>query len=1078
MSLATSEILDRSSTTLANALREMVKGEVLDDPFTRSMYSTDASIYEIEPLLVVYPLDELDVKSCLWFGQRHGVPVIARGAGSGLAGESLGKAIVLDFSVHMNKIIELDKIRRQITVQPGVVLDSLNRALAEHGLRFGPDPSSSNRATLGGMIANNASGAHSLKYGDTSQNLIAARVCLMDSTVTLAQPVKLSSPEYESKKKEEGLSGKIHRELPELLKKHAALIASKRPKTERHRSGYALYNVIQGDVYDLAKLLCGSEGTLGVVTQAVLKVELLPAHVSMAVVSFASILDAARAVPAIRETKPFACELFDERLLSLARQAAPEVASLLPVEARTILVIEYEGTNDAEVASQLKSLETLLSGKCQSVRIVQDIREQDRIWSARAAATPLLFRRKDKLQPIPVVEDGAVPVDNLALYLEKAAKIFEKYKLEWEAYAHAGSGLVHIRPMMDLRSKEHLDILEKMAGEIHAAVWECGGTISGEHAEGLVRSQWLEKEAGKELYAVFKEVKALFDPSGLLNPQKKITTDAHLMLKNLRFGSDYHFSSGEKPKISSIDATQAANFRMFKSQLAVRTENTVERQASNPHELHSLGVSPLQWSGSELADEVERCNGCGHCRTTGPEEDMCPRFKYERIEDASPRAKANILRRLMTGRQKQGSFNSDELKEIADTCFNCKLCHAGCPSGVNIPKLVLEAKARYNQSHALTLDQWICTKAEIFFRVGQYVAPLFETLIDLAPFRWLLEKTVGIDRRRPLPRLRRWTLQRRFSPSASSGRMRVVLYPDLFAKFSAPEIAQAAIDVLEHNGIEVEIPDVPWSNMPALTHGAVMEARRQVNKVAGILAPYAFEGLPILTLDSTSCLCLREEFLSYVDSPETRAVSRHTLEIGEFLMQLRAEKKLDTRFQKLDAVFGYHQPCHHKALNIGRPGMELIREIPGVRVMHINQGCCGNSVDFGMITKNYAESMWIGKGLFKELKADRNGIEYGLTESSCCRMQMEHGTGKKTMHPIQILAAAYGYASADAKEEGSEKRDQAEKIAHTEHLAEHDHTVILEREPGRGAEHAAVDSAAHAKQMAHAEHAVEHTSVH
>jgi len=974
-----------SSAGLAEALRAQVKGEVFDDPFTRSLYSTDASIYEVEPLVVVHPLDENDVRACLKLGGQQGVPVTARGAGSGLAGEALGHGIVLDFSARMNRIVELDLERRVVTVQAGVVLDSLNRGLARHGLRFGPDPASSSRCTLGGMIGNNSSGARSLKYGDTRSNLVAARVCLADGSVTLAHPVRLDSAAYEEQTKEPGLAGRIHRELPALLQKHASLIAERRPKVQRNRSGYLLYDCLSGGVYDLTKLICGSEATLGIVTEAVLKVAPLPGRAGMAVVYFASLLDAARAVPFIRETEPLACELLDGHLMALGREARPDLLHLLPLDAKALLIAEYEGADEAAINGRLQALaERLRECPHQSFKLVADPKEQARIWATRTAATPMLYRRPDALQPTPMVEDAAVRPERLAEFIEKAGAVMARHGIEWSSYAHAGSGEIHIKPMMDLRTKEHLDLMETLAGEMHAAVWECEGTISGEHGEGLARAQWIEQQAGKELYAVYKEVKTLFDPAGLLNPDKKITSDPHLMVKNLRFGAGYKFGAGDE-----------------------RWPRTL-----------------LNWVENEFAHEAEKCNGCAVCRSTGPEEDMCPRFRYARLEYAAPRARANIIRRLMSGRQKEGSFGSREINAILDCCFNCKLCLDGCPSGVNIPKLAMEAKARRTALHGLPRDSWFFAHIETWMRLGLCFAPLANMLSATAPARWLLEQGFGIDRRRPLPPLKTWRLRRRYTPTPSSPRRKVVLYTDLFAKYNAPEIAQAAVDVLEHNGLEVVIPEAPWCNMPALDEGAMRLSRRQIEQIARALAPFAFRGIPIITTEPTACLCMRDEFLYFVDTPETRALSRHACDISEFLMGLHKENKLLTHFRSSDAVYGYNQACHQKALHIGVPGLELVRMIPGVKAIHLDEGCCGVAGTFGMKKRNYDESMAIGQQLFKALTDAKHGITCGLSESSTCRLQMEHGSGKPVLHPIEVLARAYGYAPANTRADSWDVLDE------------------------------------------------------
>jgi len=1007
--------IDKTTSAIANELRAVIRGEVRSDPFALTMYATDASMYEIEPLVVVYPRDEEDVRMCAWFAAKHHIPIIPRGAGSGLTGACLGRAIILDLNVHLVGILELDRQNETVAVEAGVTLDSLNRALKPYGFRVGPDPESSDRCTIGGMIANNSCGKRSLQYGAMRDSLISARVALADGTVCNFRSVVRDGADHTRKKNDAGLAGKLNRELPTLLKQHETVIetGANKIKAERDCCGYLLHRVNGVENFHPQRLLCGSEGTLGIVTEAVVKVFPLPGATGLVTVTFATLLDAAKAVVLLRQTQPVACELFDALIMKLARQARPEHAHLLPEDAGAMLALEYEDTNSAGVEQQIQNLQDRLKEGTphQAIHILRSPEEQASLWATRKAATPLLFKRSDGCQPIPFVEDAAVPIDKLGEYVEKMIKIFEKYKLDYACYAHVGHGEPHFRPFMDLTKQEHVNLLEKVAGECHTLVWSLGGTISGEHGEGLVRAQWVEKQVGQDLYAVFKAVKDLFDPHGVFNPNKKITADPHLMLKNLRLGPGYRFSQGERPKPSYISPNQAANFRMFKPQTAVRSEMTVEGLVS-PDQVHAHGVALLHWREGELEDETTRCNGNGHCRTTGTEAAMCPRFKYNRVEDASPRAKANVLRRMLNGRQRQGSFGSPEVVEIMDYCFNCKRCVDECPSNINIPKLAMEAKARYHMSHGLSFDKWLFVNAEFFFRLGHACAPLANTLNALPLVKWLVEKVTGIDRRRELPRFKHWRLRHKLTYTPGGTRPKVALYLDLYQRYCQPDLAQAAVDILEHHGFEVAVPNLPWTNMPALTHGAALVARKQIRTVTAGLAPFAYKDIPILTLEPTAALCMTEDFLYYVDTPESRAVARHTQDFCAFLLGMHRQKRFKTDFQRVDLSLAYLTGCHMKALGVGTPAVDLLRLVPGLSVAKLSdQVCCGMAGDFGMLRKHYDESMGIGRSLF--LEASASDATHGCTESSGCAMQLEHGTGKPTMHPVHVLAQAYGLARSE-----------------------------------------------------------------
>lgn len=527
-----------------------LSGELADgvrvDAGSRALYATDASIYEIEPLAVATPRNVGEVRACVRFAARKRIPIIARGAGTGLAGESLGRALILDLTTHFNKI-EYDAAKRCVTVGPGVVLDELNAALKAHGVYFPVDPSSSSRCTLGGMIANNTSGARSLRFGDTRTNLISVQVILADGTETQTEAVTFGSREHSRKQNESGLAGAIYSSLPALLNERATLIAQRTPTTERNSCGYALNAALLDGVFDFAKLVCGSQGTLGIVTEAVFRVWPLPRSVGMCVVYFESLADAAASIETIREQKPLCCELMDDSLMKLGRKAKPELAHLLPANARAMLVIEMDGESDADVLARLAVLKAAFTAvKHIALALVPNQVEQTTIWSIRNAATPLLFQRTDLLQPTAFVEDAAVLPEKLGAYLARAETIFSKHGIEWSAYAHAGAGEVHIRPMMHLRDPKHAALLEPIASEMHQAVWDCGGVISGEHGDGLARTQFLERQFGSELFGLFKRVKIICDPQGILNPDKKISNDPHLMTKNLRTTGDARYASRVK----------------------------------------------------------------------------------------------------------------------------------------------------------------------------------------------------------------------------------------------------------------------------------------------------------------------------------------------------------------------------------------------------------------------------------------------------------------------------------------------------------------------------------------------------
>ncbi|MGH7144124.1 MAG: FAD-linked oxidase C-terminal domain-containing protein [Planctomycetota bacterium] len=970
------------TSTHGQALAQLLAGEVYDDSYSRSLYATDASIYEIEPQVVAYPRDRADVVAAVRYCQSQKLPIVGRGGGSGLAGETLTTGVVLDLTVHMNHILWIDPAAQTVRVQPGVVLATLNAALAPYGLYYTPDPSSHNRATVGGVLGNNATGAHSIKLGAARNWVTAMETVVSNGQVFEARPMTLASADWrEVSSHRSGFVGQIHRDTAAICAEYETLIAERQPKTTRNRSGYLMKGVLHDGAIDLTQLLVGSEGTLGICTEATLQLRRKRSRQVLCMLHFATLLDACRAVPRVLTTDPDTCEMLDRHVMDLGREARPAIAHVLRKDAGACLMVEYEGDEAAPLLEKAQALAGLFQPAGQymvtSLEIMTEPEAMQNVWEIRKAAVPMLFKKFHGRQPIPVIEDVAVPPDRLAEYVAHVEKVFAENDLTVVAYAHAGHGELHIRPYLDLRQAGDVDRLETIATAIYRKVWELGGTISGEHGEGLVRAQFIKDQYGP-LYEVFKLVKGVWDPNGIFNPDKKITHVASLMKKNLRYGAEYKFDDAR---------------------------------------------TLLHWAPGELSFEVEKCNGCAHCRDESDALGMCPRFKVNRVEDASPRAKANLMRRILAGRHKEGDFTAQETAEILDFCFNCKLCTQGCPSNVNIPKIVQEMRYRHVEKHGLPIDLQVLCLSEPATKLGVLSRWVANWANRQSLLRWGMEKIMGIDRRRTLPAFHkpRWKLNRARpgleGSTGASGRTAVrppvVLFPDLYATYNAPEIAQAAIDVLEHNGFQVIIPPgIRWCGMPLIEYGKLVAARELIYANLDALAPYANNGIPIVLTEPTATLCLKQEWLDLVETPAAHAVAEQAQDICDFLAEQKKDGRLRTDFKPVPVAFGYHEPCHHKELRIGKPGVDLLREIPGVTVEVINKGCCGIAGTFGMRKKYYEESMAIGSGLFGELGKD--SVQLGLSECSTCRIQMEHGARKATIHPIQVLAEAYGLSRISA----------------------------------------------------------------
>jgi FAD/FMN-containing dehydrogenase/Fe-S oxidoreductase len=980
---------------LADDLKGVFKGDLLVDDVSRALYSTDASIFQIKPLGVVVPRDEDDVRTLVRYAAEHQIPLIARGAGSGVAGEALGTGLIVDLSRYFRAIVQIgsDTVR----VEPGVVYRELNAALAKTGRRFAPDPASGAQCTIGGMLANNASGSRTLKHGYTRDHVAALRVVFDNGDAAwVAHERRRALPDQPV-----GRAGEIVAAVVSLLERHADLIQACRPRTPFNRCGYLLHDLLSPHDLDLARLLVGSEGTLCLFTEALVRTVPLAGGRAVVLMGFASLEAALRATQQALPTGPAACEVVDRRLLTLARNSDPFIASLIAPAVEVALLVEYESDTPAEAARLAAALRDQQQRADRLALVAVSAHEpeaMERLWRLRELALPSLYGLRGGPQPIACVEDVGVPPEDLAIYLHRVQEVLKRYETTASFLIHAGTGQVHTRPFLDLQRPEDVDKLWALTGEIHQIAIELGGTVSTQHGTGLARTPWVEKQYGK-LYPVFRELKAIFDPQRIFNPGKIVGPDPGLPAWPLRK------VAGAKGLVTSEDAKAGSN----------GGGAAMPPLATSPQ----LLTTALRWKPDELRNETLSCNGCGECRTGVPGQRMCPIFRATHAEAATPRAKANLLRHILDDSTDSRLLSSNAVREVADLCVNCKMCAVECPAHVNIPKLMLEAKAAHVSEHGLTRSEWALARTETFAALASRFAFAANRALQSDGARWLLEKIFGVSRRRRMLPFASQSFMRRaarrgWTRRKRSERPRVVYFVDVFHNYNDPQVGEATVAVLERNGIDVYVPPGQVGcGMAPLACGDVETAREVAQRNLRVLADLAREGYPIVCSEPTAAIMLRHDYPNLLDDADARMVADHTIELTAYLSDLHHAGKLRTDFKPLLLSLGHHVPCHLKALGPEPAGPELLSLIPGLRVHTIDVSCSGMAGTFGLKQENYEVSLAAGRPMLDELR--RPGIFFGSTECSTCRLQMEEGSGKRTLHPVQYLALAYDLMPEIAK---------------------------------------------------------------
>ena len=948
---------------IESALKSRVSGEVKFDQFTRVLYSTDASIYQMEPVGVVIPRNVEDVLAVIQVANETGVPVLPRAGGTSLAGQTVNHAIVTDFSKYLNQIIEVNKEEQWARVQPGIVLDDLNRQLISYGLMYAPDPTTSSRACVGGGVGNNTCGAHSVIYGKTLDHIKELDVILSDGTQTHFQT--LDARELEAKLNGIGLESDIYRGVRRLAQENVAEINARYPNIMRRVSGYNLDQFLVDDNFNMTKMIVGSEGTLCVVTEVKINLVPRPTMTALSVVHFEDIFGASEAVQHILEHGPSSIEIMDNNVLERSRASANLGSNMAFVEGSpgAILVVEFYGETEAELtdkANKLKNDMERLGHGYATVNML-DRAAQASVWAVRKQGLGLLMSMHGDAKPLPFVEDTAVDPGNMGNFVRRFDEIVRNHGTEAAYYGHASVGCLHIRPVVSLKTRDGVDKMLSISDEISDLVKDFGGSLSGEHGDGIVRGVWNEKMFGPEIYKLFQDLKSTFDPDSLMNPNKII--DCPPMDQNLRYGPDYRAPSMPTKLDFSID--------------------------------------------TDFAGAVEMCNGMGACRKL--EGHMCPSYIATRDEEHSTRGRANLLRAALSGKLPEGTMTSKRLYEAMDLCIECKGCKAECESGVDMAKMKYEFLDQYHKANGTPLRNRVFGHINRLSAWGSRMAPFSNLMTNNPIGKMMSQILLGVHPKRTPPKFVRDTFAKWFKARGTSSvraTNTVVLLNDTYMNYNYPEIGKAAVALLEAAGLRVVLSDTKCCGRPMISKGLLDDAT--ANAVSNIdqLHAYAEQGIPVIGCEPSCLLTFRDEYPELVRDEKAKKVAANSFMIDEFLITLQEDGKLQLNLGNLEKKVLFQAHCHQKADMGTATSMAALRLASGYQVELINAGCCGMAGSFGYEKEHYDISMKIGEeALFPAIRAKDNDWEIAVMGVSC-RQQVEDGTGRRARHLVEVLADA------------------------------------------------------------------------
>jgi FAD/FMN-containing dehydrogenase/Fe-S oxidoreductase len=986
---------------LARRLRGAVEGEVLFDRGSRGRYSTDASIYQVLPVGVLVPRSDADVRAAFDVCRELAIPLLPRGAGSSQCGQTVGAALVVDHSKHLNRVLGYDAAAQTVQVEPGVVLDALNAWLRPHGVWFPVDVSTSAQCTIGGMAGNNSCGSRSIAYGNMVHNVEAIEALLADGTAARFGPEsEMAGGSGRLRALVDGLRAIGERERQE--------IGARVPPVLRRVGGYNIdvFNpqsvrpyTADGSV-NFAHLLVGSEGTLAWTRELTLKVAPIPAHRTLGVVNFPTLHRAMECARHIVELSPSAVELVDRTMIDLARgnpAFRPVIDGALTGEPDAILLVEFVGETADGPRKRLDDLVALMGdlGLPGSVVRMPAAAAQKALWEVRKAGLNIMMSMKGDGKPVSFIEDCAVPLEHLAEYVDRLTEVFRRHGTRGTWYAHASVGTLHVRPILDMRRDGAIK-MRAIAEEASALVRQYKGAFSGEHGDGLVRSEWVAWQFGPRLAQAFAQIKSLFDPAGLMNPGKIVEPTRMDDRTLFRFAPGYRVA----PMTPALDWS---------------AWNVHNDPATETLTAPGTGEDPARGFGKA----VEMCNNNGHCRKFDAGT-MCPSYRVTRDEIHLTRGRANTLRLALSG-QLGVDFASEPVREALDLCVSCKGCRRECPTGIDMAKMKIEFAHQWHKAHGSTRKEALIATLPRWAPWAARAPWLFNVRNRWPWLARLSERTLGFSARRKLPAWRRDTL-RRSASEAPMAEANVVLFVDTFTHYFEPENAHAALAVLNAAGYRVAVARGGDSRplccgRTFLTAGRVDEARAEARRLIEAVAPAVERGATIVGLEPSCLLSMRDEFLVMGLGESAQKLSGRALLIEELLAREHAAGRLRLPLRKLPQSRALlHGHCHQKAFDAVAPAVAVLRLIPELAVDVVETSCCGMAGSFGYDAEHYDVSVAMAElSLLPAVrKADADTII--VADGTSCRHQIADGTqatgAREAVHVVRVLQRALDQGSA------------------------------------------------------------------